>query len=145
MNTESRPRILIIKPVLPYPPDQGTKVLSFSLIRAMRPNFAVDPATGYLYCSYMKYDSSTVSEGSYEMADAVVTVSTNNGTHWAVGTNVTNTTPDMNPVPAGESMHERDVTLAKVVTEGLQMRAIGKNRQSNLFDREFCTSRMKAE
>ncbi len=84
-----------------------------------RPNFAVDPATGYLYCSYMKYDSSTVSEGNYEMADAVVTVSTDNGIHWAVGTNVTNTTPDMNPVPAGESMHERDVTLAKVVTEGL--------------------------
>ncbi len=53
------------------------------------------------------------------MADAIVTVSTDNGIHWAEGTNVTNTTPDLQPVPAGESMHERDVTLAKVVTEGL--------------------------
>lgn len=41
MTSNPRPRILLIKPVLPYPPDQGTKVLSFSLIRALRPNFDV--------------------------------------------------------------------------------------------------------
>ena len=83
-----------------------------------RPNFALDPATGYLYCSYMKYDSSTTSEGGYEMADAVVTVSTDNGISWAVGTNVTSTTPDLDPVPAGESMNEREATLAKLVVDG---------------------------
>jgi glycosyltransferase involved in cell wall biosynthesis len=37
----SRPRILLIKPVLPYPPDQGTKVVSFGLIKALGPRFDV--------------------------------------------------------------------------------------------------------
>jgi glycosyltransferase involved in cell wall biosynthesis len=41
LNSSSRPRILLVKPVLPYPPDQGTKVLSFSLLQALQPNFAV--------------------------------------------------------------------------------------------------------
>jgi glycosyltransferase involved in cell wall biosynthesis len=41
LTTDTHPKILLIKPVLPYPPDQGTKVLSFSLIRALKPNFAV--------------------------------------------------------------------------------------------------------
>jgi glycosyltransferase involved in cell wall biosynthesis len=31
-----RPRVLIVKPIVPYPPDQGTKVVSFDLIRALR-------------------------------------------------------------------------------------------------------------
>jgi len=30
-----RPRVLIVKPVLPYPPDQGTKVVSFDLIEGL--------------------------------------------------------------------------------------------------------------
>jgi len=37
----SRPRILIVKPVLPYPPDQGTKVVSFDLIRTLSERFEV--------------------------------------------------------------------------------------------------------
>jgi glycosyltransferase involved in cell wall biosynthesis len=41
LSSDTRPRILLIKPILPYPPDQGTKVLSFSVIRALQPNFAV--------------------------------------------------------------------------------------------------------
>jgi glycosyltransferase involved in cell wall biosynthesis len=40
-TSESRPRILLIKPVLPYPPDQGTKVASFGLIKALKPRFEV--------------------------------------------------------------------------------------------------------
>jgi glycosyltransferase involved in cell wall biosynthesis len=38
---ENRPRILLIKPVLPYPPDQGTKVVSFGLIQALKRDFEV--------------------------------------------------------------------------------------------------------
>jgi glycosyltransferase involved in cell wall biosynthesis len=30
-----RPRILLVKPVLPYPPDQGTKLVSFALIESL--------------------------------------------------------------------------------------------------------------
>jgi glycosyltransferase involved in cell wall biosynthesis len=37
----TKPRILLIKPVLPYPPDQGTKVVSFDLIRALGREFDV--------------------------------------------------------------------------------------------------------
>ena len=33
----SRARILLVKPVLPYPPDQGTKVVSMALIDALAP------------------------------------------------------------------------------------------------------------
>lgn len=41
MNEDRRPRILLIKPVLPYPPNQGTRVASFGLIRALQPHFHV--------------------------------------------------------------------------------------------------------
>jgi len=83
-----------------------------------RPSLAIDTLTGHLYCSYMRYDTTTCSESGFPMADAFVTVSTNNGCSWAAGTNVTNTTPDINPVPTGASMHERDVTVAPLVTDG---------------------------
>ena len=36
-----RPKILLIKPVLPYPPDQGTKVATLGLIKALRDEFDV--------------------------------------------------------------------------------------------------------
>jgi glycosyltransferase involved in cell wall biosynthesis len=42
MNDRTRrPRILWIKPVLPYPPDQGTKVVSFGLLQALRESFDI--------------------------------------------------------------------------------------------------------
>jgi glycosyltransferase involved in cell wall biosynthesis len=41
LNGGTRPKILLIKPVLPYPPNQGTKVASFGLIKALRDRFDV--------------------------------------------------------------------------------------------------------
>ncbi len=41
MTEGPRPRILLIKPVLPYPPNQGTRVASFGLIKALKPHFDV--------------------------------------------------------------------------------------------------------
>ncbi|MFH1755242.1 MAG: glycosyltransferase [Candidatus Latescibacterota bacterium] len=41
MHSDKRQTVLLIKPVLPYPPDQGTKVLSFSLIQALEPHYNV--------------------------------------------------------------------------------------------------------
>ncbi len=41
MNPGEKPRVLLIKPVLPFPPHQGTKVASFSLIKALREEFDV--------------------------------------------------------------------------------------------------------
>ncbi len=84
-----------------------------------RPSLAVDPSTNYLYCSYQKYDTLAYSESSgIPLADAWVSMSTNNGCSWSLGTNVTNTTPPMEIVPSGESLHERDITVAKLVTGG---------------------------
>ncbi|MBU1937028.1 T9SS type A sorting domain-containing protein [bacterium] len=82
-----------------------------------RPSLAIDPVTNNLFCSYQKHDAAAYSESGYSMADAFVTVSTDNGKHWAVGTNVTNTTSSMVPAPSGTSMHERDITIAPLVTE----------------------------
>ncbi|UCH83861.1 MAG: hypothetical protein JSW50_15715, partial [Candidatus Latescibacterota bacterium] len=41
MTKRMRPKILLIKPILPYPPNQGTRVASFNLIKALRPHFDV--------------------------------------------------------------------------------------------------------
>jgi glycosyltransferase involved in cell wall biosynthesis len=41
LNSGPRPKILLIKPVLPYPPNQGTRVASFGLIKALKPGFDV--------------------------------------------------------------------------------------------------------
>jgi glycosyltransferase involved in cell wall biosynthesis len=41
VSDERRPKILLIKPVLPYPPNQGTRVASFGLIKALKPHFEV--------------------------------------------------------------------------------------------------------
>lgn len=38
---QQKKKILIIKPVLPYPPDQGTKVVTFGLLQALRENYDV--------------------------------------------------------------------------------------------------------
>jgi len=35
------PRLLIVKPIVPYPPDQGTKVVTFDLIRALEGTFDI--------------------------------------------------------------------------------------------------------
>ncbi len=34
----AKPRVLIIKPVLPYPPNQGTRILSFEIIQTLAPH-----------------------------------------------------------------------------------------------------------
>jgi len=96
-----------------YQVDPGTWQLF-----VQRPSLAIDPLTDYLYCSYQQYDPETLSWAGFPLADAFVTVSSDNGRSWAVGTNVTNTTPDITPVPQGESLHERDITVVPLVTEG---------------------------
>lgn len=45
MGALSRPRVLIVKPVVPYPPNQGTRVVSFELIRALSEAFDVTVVT----------------------------------------------------------------------------------------------------
>jgi len=98
-------------------PEYGVDPGTWQLF-VQRPSLALDPVTNYLYCSYQQHDPETLSWAGYPLADAYVTVSTDNGRSWAVGTNVTNTTPDTIPVPSGESLHECDITVAPLVTDG---------------------------
>jgi hypothetical protein len=84
-------------------------------LNVQRPNLSLDPMTGFLYCSFMRYDSSQYSENFFPMADAWVTVSCNGGRMWAEPINVTNTVGG-EAVPAGESTTERDITLATEVS-----------------------------
>jgi glycosyltransferase involved in cell wall biosynthesis len=41
-------KILLVKPVLPYPPDQGTKVVTFNLLRTLAKHFEVSLVCGLL-------------------------------------------------------------------------------------------------
>ena len=102
----------------PLTADNGGIVLNPSQgeLNVQRPSLSLDPVTGYLYCSYQLHDSTRYSTASIPMADAFVTVSTDGGTHWAVGTNVTDSAPATVPAPPGTSMYERDITIADRVT-----------------------------
>jgi subtilisin-like proprotein convertase family protein len=82
---------------------------------AQRPSLAVDPITGYLYCSYQHYDMTSYSTGGYANADAFIGVSTNGGLNWSIARNVTDTYT-ASPTPAGQCRSERDITLADRVT-----------------------------
>lgn len=84
-----------------------------------RPSLTQDPATGYLYCSFLKYDTAAISTEGYFNADVFVTVSMDGGSTWAVATNVTNSTPPVIPAPAGSNLSEQDATLAERVTDGI--------------------------
>jgi len=82
-----------------------------------RPSLAVDPINNYLYCSFQLFDTVQYSENMFPMADAWVTVSTNNGRTWAAATNVTRTDGGVG-TPAPGSLSERDITLAPLVSDG---------------------------
>lgn len=78
-----------------------------------RPSLGQDPATGYLYCMYQQYDSSTVSAAGYPSGEVYVSVSTDGGHNWSVGTNVTQTVSPMNALP-GQCYSEVCPTIAKL-------------------------------
>lgn len=77
------------------------------------PTLAMDTTTGFLYCSYQRYDSITYGGEGFRSADTFVSVSTDGGSHWAVGTNVANTQPD-----SAHAMHEDEISVAPFVTDG---------------------------
>ncbi|MBU0508273.1 T9SS type A sorting domain-containing protein [bacterium] len=83
-----------------------------------RPSLAMDEETGDLYCAYVRYDTAQVSEQGWFNADVWISVSTNGGSSWSVGTNVTRTAPLNIPAPPGDSRSEREPTLAETVQDG---------------------------
>lgn len=86
-------------------------------VKGQRPSLAIDTTSGYLYCSFQKFDSIQCSAAGFAQADAWVTVSTSGGRSWAEPTNVTGTDGGVG-TPAGECRSERAVCLAKYVTDG---------------------------
>lgn len=80
-----------------------------------RPSLAEDTVTGYLYCSYQRYDTMQISEALWPMSEAYLAVSRNMGRTWSAGTNVSQTIAIEN-APAGQCMHERDITIGDYVT-----------------------------
>jgi len=81
-----------------------------------RPNLAIDDETGELYCCFVRADSANWSEGGVPMQDVWIAKSWDDGVAWTMARNVTNTNTGQF-VPPGESMHERDASLATLVTE----------------------------
>ena len=80
---------------------------------AQRPCLSQDPSTGYLYCLYQAYDTSDVSAGGFPQGELYVSVSTDNGVRWSVGTNITNThAPN---AAAGQCLSERDPSMNEIV------------------------------
>ncbi|HEX7343807.1 MAG TPA: T9SS type A sorting domain-containing protein [bacterium] len=81
---------------------------------AQRPSLGEDPMTGYLYCTYQIFDSSTISAGGYPSGEVCVSVSTDGGQNWSVGRNITNTISPNGAAP-GECYSEICPSLAERV------------------------------
>ncbi|MCX6640703.1 MAG: hypothetical protein NTW14_09525, partial [bacterium] len=73
-------------------------------------------ANGNLYCAYQKHinTSTSISQGGFPSGDIFISVSTDGGHNWSVGTNVTNTATAQSAAP-GACWSEIEPTMAKVV------------------------------
>jgi hypothetical protein len=84
---------------------------------AQRPSLGED-AAGNLYCMYQVYDTDTlhltVAPNFWPSGEIYMSVSTDGGMHWAMGTNVTNTRTRRDALP-GQSLSELTPTMAKKV------------------------------
>ena len=85
-------------------------------VKAQRAQMGQDPSTGYLYCTYQVYDCDTmaISAGGWPSGEVYVSVSTDGGTNWAMGTNVTETVTSNNAAP-GQCLSEISPAMADLV------------------------------
>jgi hypothetical protein len=84
----------------------------------LKPSLSIDTTNGDLYCAYMKFDSSYVSEAGYWLADIWVSVSTDGGAHWSTGTNVTRGRRTGSPCHL-DCEHFRDPCLSELASGGV--------------------------
>ncbi len=87
-------------------------------LMVQRPSMSFDTSAGHdkdLYCSFIWHDSTQYSANYYASADVWISKSCNNGRTWYEPINVTETVTPVGAAP-GECMHERDQTLAPLVT-----------------------------
>jgi len=118
------------------PADPNFAGPGINTIMAQRPCLAQDPATGYLYCSFQKFDSLVVGADPCfrPIGDAYVSVSTDGGRFWAVPTNVTATAP----VP-GNDRSERDITIAPTVDGYVHMQYLVDHSAGSWVLQSECT------
>ncbi|MBK6765053.1 MAG: exo-alpha-sialidase [bacterium] len=97
---------------------EGTHRPGQGFVNVCRPSLSVDPISGDLYCVYRKFtqDNWSASDSALAGSDIFVSRSIDDGAHWSDGTNLTQTTPLVNPCVAGDCMNERDATVAERVT-----------------------------
>jgi hypothetical protein len=81
-----------------------------------RPNLAIDPDNGDLYCTYMAYDTSDLSHGLFYQGEVMVGWSNDNGEHWAQATDISDTHAP--GAEAGHCLSERDITVNPTVVDG---------------------------
>ncbi len=92
--------------------------------RVQRPSIGQDPSTGYLYCMYQEFDVDTTHLSSFMGAsgfgmpsgEVMISVSTDGGRNWSVGTNVTNTITPTGAAP-GQSLSETFPSMAEEVDD----------------------------
>jgi hypothetical protein len=84
-----------------------------------RPCLAQDAHTGWMYCLYQEYDTADVAANSYPQGELYVSVSTDEGIHWSVGKNITNTHAP--GAQANYCMSERDPSMDEIVDGPLQI------------------------
>lgn len=84
-------------------------------LMVQRPCLAYDPTTNWMYCTFIRHDSTQYSANYSMSADAWVAGSCNMGRTWYNPINLTSTVTPPN-APAGSCNHERDLTVNKVVT-----------------------------
>jgi hypothetical protein len=80
-----------------------------------RPCLAIDTTTADLFITYQHYDTAEVSEGGYPQGDVYVSRSIDNGRHWSVGINVTDT--GVPNAPPGQCLSERDITCNETIED----------------------------
>lgn len=83
-------------------------------VNVQRPSLGQDPQTGYLYCMYQVFDTTTISAAGFASGEIYVSVSLDDGFSWAVGTNITNTVSPENALP-GECLSEGWPSMAERV------------------------------
>ncbi|TKJ40855.1 hypothetical protein CEE37_07795 [candidate division LCP-89 bacterium B3_LCP] len=85
-------------------------------VKAQKPSLGQDPTTGYLYCTYQVFDVDTLalSQPGFPSGEIYISVSTDGGQNWAVGTNITNTITPTDAHP-GDCLSEGWLSMAKKV------------------------------
>ncbi|MBK6909421.1 MAG: T9SS type A sorting domain-containing protein [bacterium] len=95
-----------------------THALGENNLMCQKPSLAIDTTTGYMYCGFQQFDRRAYSVSGYPMGEFYLSKSWDLGASWTLPINVSNTPGDTAMPENGDHPSERDITLAKYVTDG---------------------------